>query len=174
MECHPDGCEATGGPCSGRSSALDACFESRGDLPLGRGIACRVRALCSRRWPDCFGRCIGSLQWSLRWQSVAARCDAAHTGIAEKLIAGIRCPKSRNDHYNRAISNVSTLTLANQQTVVIPSERSESRNRSRPEREPFDRDDSDSSTSALRAFARNDGLLLRLRRRAARSRHTSK
>ena len=40
---------------------------------------------------------------------------------------------------------------------VIPSERSESRNRSRPDREPFGQDDGDSSTAALRAFARNDG-----------------
>ncbi len=36
---------------------------------------------------------------------------------------------------------------------VIPSERSESRNRSRLDREPFGQDDRDSSTSALRAFA---------------------
>jgi hypothetical protein len=42
----------------------------------------------------------------LRWQSVAARCDAAHTGIAENLIAGIRFPKSRNDQYNRAFKRI--------------------------------------------------------------------
>jgi len=42
-------------------------------------------------------------------------------------------------------------------TRVIPSERSESRNRSRPDREAFGQDDCDSSTTALRAFARNDG-----------------
>ena len=44
-----------------------------------------------------------------------------------------------------------------QVSLVIPSERSESRNRCRPDRElSLCRDDRDSSTSALRASARND------------------
>src|SRR6478752_5514318 len=45
------------------------------------------------------------------------------------------------------------------ETGVIPSERSESRNRRCPDREPLGRDDGDSSTAAVRAFARNDGLI---------------
>jgi len=32
---------------AGRSSALDACCESRGGLPRGRGVARRVRALAA-------------------------------------------------------------------------------------------------------------------------------
>jgi len=41
-------------------------------------------------------------------------------------------------------------------SIVIPSERSESMNRNRPDTRAIDQDDGDSSTAALRAFARND------------------
>jgi len=105
VERHPDGCEATGGPCSGPiERAWRVLWVSRWFASGSRRRSSRSRAR-SRRWPDCFGRCIGSLHWSSPWRSVAMGWDAAHTGIAEKLIAGIRCPTSRNDHSNRAISN---------------------------------------------------------------------
>ena len=58
-----------------------------------------------------------------------------------------------NRHLHQPTHNARVLSSG-----VIPSERSESRNRSRPDTEPFGEDDRDSSTMALRAFARNDRL----------------